>query len=46
MIDILIGWLIGLATGLCICVGRERSAELRGIAIGRRQRRSQAFRVR
>jgi len=37
-------WLLGLLTGLVIRIGREKQAELRGIAIGRRQGRSQAFR--
>jgi len=38
------GWIIGLLTGLALRIGREKNAELRGIAIGRRQRRSQAYR--
>lgn len=37
-------WLVGLVTGIAIRIGRERQAELRGIAIGRRQGWSQAYR--
>jgi hypothetical protein len=44
MIDLILMWAVGVATGLAIRIGRERIARLEGIAIGRREGRSQAYR--
>lgn len=44
MIELAALWIIGLATGIAIRIGRERKAYLRGVAVGRRQGRAQAYR--
>ena len=42
LIAVLGFWLLGFLSGLAIRIGREREAELRGIAIGRRRSRYSA----